>query len=189
MTPTTEVLGNLGPLRALAGNWEGQKGNDVAPDDKRGVENNKYRERITFDPFGPVGNHEQVLWGLRYTTTAWRLGEPDPFHEESGYWMWDSKERQVMRCFIVPRGITVLAGGTVDAAAKKLVLAAEVGSPTYGICSNPFLDREFRTIRYDLTVNVLSEDSFSYEEDTVMLMKGRADLFHHKDGNTLTRVK
>jgi hypothetical protein len=70
----------LGPLTGLEGVWEGDKGTDNAPDDDRfSTEINAYRERMTFDPTGLVGNHEQILYGLRYTTTAWRLGEDEPF--------------------------------------------------------------------------------------------------------------
>ncbi len=72
-----EIIKNLGPLAPLAGVWEGEKGDDTAPDeDRAGVETNKFRERITFEPMGPVNNHEQALYGLRYTTTAWRVGAP-----------------------------------------------------------------------------------------------------------------
>ena len=106
---TEELIKNLGPLAPLAGIWEGEKGDDTAPSDDRGTETNKYRERITLDPFPPVDNHEQWLYGLRYATTAWRLGEDNPFHEELGYWLWDPKEKQVLKCFIVPRGVTVIS--------------------------------------------------------------------------------
>ncbi|PIQ96592.1 MAG: FABP family protein [Nitrospinae bacterium CG11_big_fil_rev_8_21_14_0_20_56_8] len=183
-----EILGNLGPLRKLAGIWEGDRGDDTAPSDDRGTETNKFRERITFDPMGPVNNHEQSLYGLRYATMAWRLGEPDPFHEEVGYWLWDGSQKQVFRCFIVPRGITVLAGGKVEPDAKSFRLTAEVGSDIYGICSNPFLDREFKTVRYELQVTIHDAQTFSYEEDTVIQIKNQPTLFHHVDKNTLKRV-
>lgn len=183
-----ELLTKLGPLAALAGMWEGGKGADVAPSDDRGTERNAYRERLTFEPFGPVNNHEQQLYGLRYATVAWRVGEEAPFHEETGYWLWDAAAKQVLRCFIVPRGVTVLAGGTVEPEATSFHLAADAGSDTYGICSNRFLDREFKTVRYELTVTVHGRDSFSYQEDTQLRMKGKPDLFHHTDANTLRRV-
>lgn len=184
-----ELLKHLGPLAALAGVWEGNKGDDVAPSDDRGTERNQFRERLTFEPFGPVNNHEQQLYGLRYATVAWRLGEEAPFHEETGYWLWDGAAKQVLRCFIVPRGVTVLAGGTVAPDAKAFTIEAEAGSDTYGICSNKFLDQEFKTVRYELTVTVHDRDSFSYKEDTQLKMKGRKDLFHHTDANTVTRVR
>ncbi len=178
----------LGPLASLVGVWEGIKGHDTAPSDDRGTEVNKFRERITFTPIGAVNNHEQVIAGLRYSTVAHRLGEDVPFHEEVGYWLWDGAAKQIMRCFIVPRGITVLAGGVVEPGANDFRLTADLGSPTFGICSNPFLDREFKTVRYELDVKILSPDSWSYEEDTQLLMKGRTEIFHHRDRNLLVRV-
>jgi len=183
-----ELIAQLGPLAPLAGWWEGDKGDDTAPSDDRGTEHNRFRERITFDPMGPVRNHEQTLYGLRYATMVWRIGETNPFHEEVGYWLWDAQGKQVMRCFIVPRGVTVLAGGTVEPGAQSFTLVAEHGSSTYGICSNQFLDREFRTVRYELTVTVLNDSTFRYEEDSQLLMPGRPDVFHHRDQNTLVRV-
>ncbi len=179
---------NLGPLKTLAGTWEGIKGDDTAPSDDRGTETNKFKERITLVPINSVQNHEQTLRGLRYATTAWRLGETDPFHEELGYWLWDAQASQVMRCFMVPRGVSVIAGGTAKAGDTSFALSAELGSPTFGICSNPFLDREFKTVRYELKVTLINDDNFSYEEDTQILMKGRTEIFHHIDKNTLTRV-
>lgn len=185
-----ENIVNLGPLAPLAGIWEGTKGGDVSPDDDpTQVEHNKFRERLVLDPIGRVDNHAQMLYGLRYSTTAWRIGAAESFHEEVGYWLWDAANKQVMRCFIVPRGVSVIAGGTAEPNARTFSLRADQGSNTYGICSNQFLDVEFKTVRYELKVTVHDANSFSYEEDTVLKMKGQTDLFHHTDRNTLTRVK
>ena len=182
------VIKNLGPLAGLAGVWEGEKGDDIAPDDNRGIENNKFRERIRFEPFGPVDNHEQHLWGLRYAKVAYRLGEASSFHEETGYWLWDPKEGQAMCCFIVPRGVAVIAGGTVAHDAKTFTLSADLGSPTYGVCSNKFLDREFQTVRFEVTITINTDGTMSYDETTHLKMPKRADLFAHRDRNTLRRV-
>lgn len=153
--PREEIIKNLGPLAILAGIWEGAKGDDIAPDDNRtGIENNKFRERMTYEPFGPVNNHEQVL-----------------------------------RCFIVPRGVTVLAGGTVEPNAKSFELKAEAGSDTYGICSNKFLDQEFKTVRYELKIKLNSDDTFEYEEHTYLKMKNSPKLFDHSDKNTFKKIK
>ena len=185
-----ELIRHLGPLAPLAGIWEGNKGTDRAPSDDRGIENNNYRERLSFEPFGPVDNHEQHLYGLKYSTVAWNLNEPDkgPFHEELGYWLWDSSSKQVMRCFLIPRGVALIAGGTVDPDAKSFKLSAEVGSHTYGICSNHFLDKEFKTIRYELLMTINPDGSFSYEQTSELQIKGQKDHFLHIDKNVLHKV-
>ena len=184
-----QLIANLGPLALLAGTWEGNKGDDIAPDENpTEIENNKYRERLVLEPFGPVNNHAQTLYGLRYSTTVWRLDQESPFHEESGYWLWDSAKKQALKCFIVPRGVAVIAGNTVEPDAREFQLVADVGSETYGICSNKFLDEEFKTVRYELMVSIHDENSFSYEQDTQLQIKGQDKLFHHTDKNTLERV-
>ena len=183
-----DLIEKLGPLAPLAGVWEGSKGDDTAPSDDRGTERNLFRERMTFVPLSPVNNHEQVLYGLRYSTTAFRIGETNAFHEELGYWLWDPLDGQVLRCFMVPRGVTIIAGGKVDPKAKSFELKAAVGSHTYGICSSLFLDREFKTMAYTLKLSFIDAKSFSYEEDTELKLKGQTEIFHHIDKNTLQKV-
>lgn len=180
---------DYGPLAFLIGSWEGKKGEDRAPAPDRGVENNKFREEMHFEKIGSVKNHEQLLYGLRYRTTAWEEGCKDPFHEELGYWLWDAANEQVLRCFIVPRGVNITAGATVKNNAKSFDLIAESGSETYGITSNKFLEKEFKVVRYELNITQNNQDSFSYEEDTQIKMKGKDELFHHIDKNTMLRMK
>jgi hypothetical protein len=183
---------NLGPLAALAGVWEGDAGIDISPSAERGIMETPFRERVVFEPMGCVDNHEQKLWALRYATKAYRLGEADAFHEEVGYWLWDpcpgEAKGQIMRAFVVPRGITILAGGDADANAQQFSLAADVGSETYGIASNRFLDTQFKTIRFELEVNLEGDGVFEYKEDTQLQMKGHEGTFHHRDSNRLTRA-
>ena len=178
----------LGPLRALVGTWEGDQGIDVAFSNTRGeIIETPFRERTTFSPFGPVENGRQVLYGLDYRTAAWRRGEEHPFHTEVGYWLWDTAGGQVMRCFMIPRGTAVLAGGDAEPDARLLVMSAHVGSATYGILSNRFLDEFARTTDYEVSVR-LGEGSFSYEE-TATIVHGRlTEVLHHTDRNTLHRV-
>jgi hypothetical protein len=183
-----EILSKLGPLAALAGTWEGDKGIDEAPGADRGLLTTPFRERAVFVPMDPVDNHEQLLFGLRYSRTAWRLGEADPFHEELGYWLWDAAAGQVLFGFVVPRGITVLAGGRATASDRRLFMSADLGSPIYGIASNPFLDAEFKTVRFEIEVVVEGEGRIRYAEDTQLKLKGRPEIFHHRDSNRLSRV-
>ncbi|MCE9575276.1 MAG: heme-binding beta-barrel domain-containing protein [Deltaproteobacteria bacterium] len=178
---------DLGPLAPFLGSWEGDKGTDLAPGADRTPATSLYRERIAFAPLGRVDNHEQVLHGLTYTTMAWRLGAADGFHQETGYLLWDAARQQVMRCFLVPRGMALIAGGTVLPDARTFTLKATLGSPTYGICSNPFLDIEFKTVAFEITL-AIDGDTLRYDQDTVLQMKGREALFHHTDRNTLRRI-
>jgi hypothetical protein len=180
------IIENLGPLAGLAGVWSGDQGVDTAPSGKGPVET-KYRERINFEPIGPVINGPQVLYGLKYATVAWPISEDEPFHEETGYWLWDAEAQLVLRCFIVPRGVMVNAGGKAAPDAHRLQMSAEIGSETFGILSSPFLDKAFRTVRYDLDVEIIDTNNFSYFEDTQLKIHGQQDIFHHTDQNTLVR--
>ena len=179
-----------GPLAYFIGNWksDGWTGENQAPDPNRETENTKFRQEMTFDPIGDVNNHEQKLYALRYSTVAWEEGDDDPFHEEVGYLIWDKDNKQVLKSFIVPRGIAVNAGGTTEEDAKEIFVTADLGSPTYGICSNIFLDEEFKTTRYELKLTKLDDNTFSYDEDTHILMKGRKDVFHHTEKNIMKRL-
>ena len=120
----------LGPLATLVGTWEGGAGTDIAPAEpnRKVTATSRFRERTTFEPIGLVDNHEQTLCGLRYLTVAWRIGQADAFHQDTGYWLWDAKNEQEMRAFVVPRGVTILAGGKAAADAKAFDLVAERGA-------------------------------------------------------------
>jgi hypothetical protein len=178
-----------GPLAALAGTWEGEEGVDVSFDHASGKANEtRFRERITFEPLPPVRNGRQELYGLDYRTQAWPIGESDPFHAEVGYWLWDAESETVMRCFMVPRGSTVLAGGTAAADATTLRMQAELGSETFGVLSNPYLAGAARTVRYDLEVTLEGDSVFSYAEDTVIEFYGQPEAFLHTDRNRLLKV-
>ena len=183
---------DLGPLGPLLGIWEGEKGTDLAPSDKaednRELATSKYRERMVFEATGRVDNHEQKLFGLRYSTKAWRIGADDPFHEELGYWMWDPASKLVIRCFMPPRGLTVLAGGNAEPDAREFSLEATAGDEVFGICSSPFLTEEFKTVRYTLDVKMIDNDTLYYDSHIWLKMKGKEELFDHRDDNTLKRV-
>ncbi len=182
-----EIITKLGPLAALAGTWEGDKGIDVSRIHSKETET-KYREKIIFEPLGPVTNGPQVLYGLRYSMTAWRLGEDDGFHEELGYWLWDDGNKQVLRCFMVPRGVLINAGGDAEVDSKNFHLSAEVGSETYGILSNKYLDESYKTEKYTLDVIVHDDGKFSYKETTHLWIPVNESIFFHTDENTLEKA-
>lgn len=94
----------------------------------------------------------------------------------------------MLRCFSVPRGVAVMAGGTVEPTATSVTRVAEGGSETNRICSNRFLKREFKTVPDEPTVTICDQNRFRYAEDTQLRMPGRPDLLHHTDENTLLCV-
>ena len=183
-----EQLKELGPLAGLAGVWVGETGNDTAPGPDRDRMETPFRERIRFVPGGLINNHEQNLQSMRYRVTVWRLDGSGMFHEELGYMLWDPDNKQILRAFSIPRGMSVLAGGDAEADARSFTVKAEAGSDVFGIVSNPFLDREFKTVRFSSTYRLIDDKTFEYEQDTEIQMKDKPDLFHHVDRNRLTRI-
>jgi hypothetical protein len=117
----------------------------------------------------------------------WRGDEENPFHTEVGYWLWDAATGEVMKGFVVPRGITALAGGTAAADAPKFTLKAVLGDAQYNIGENKYLAKNASTLSYEVTITV-GEDTWSYDEVTMLQMKEFDEPLSHTDHNTLRRV-
>ena len=181
-------MSEWGPLGGLAGEWEGTGGLDTAFSHSRGeVFQTDYREKLSMKPFGPVDNGSQSLYGLDYRTAMWRGDEENPFHTEVGYWLWDAASGEVLRGFVVPRGITVLAGGTASADATEFTLSAAAGENQYTIGENLYLAKNASTVSYNVTVTI-GDGTWSYEETSILRMNEFAEPFAHTDRNTLQRV-
>jgi hypothetical protein len=178
-----------GPLGALAGEWQGEGGLDTAFSHARGeVIGTPYLEKLTLKPFGPVDNGSQSLYGLDYKTAMWRDDEENPFHTEVGYWLWDAATGEIVRGFVVPRGITVLAGGTAEADATSFHLSARAGHPQYAIGENSYLAKNASTLSYDVTITVNGDDTWTYDETTMLKMNEFDEPFAHTDRNTVHRA-
>jgi hypothetical protein len=182
-----DALANLGPLAALAGEWEGRKGVDVNPY-YEGDRRQAYVERISLELIDPQSNGPQLLYGLRYHTHIVKPGEVETYHDQVGYWLWEPATGAIFHSLTIPRAQIVLAIGHAEAGAKTFEVRAERGSTTNGICSGPFLDAAFRTDSFLMRVTVNDDGTWSYFEDTVMTVKGRAEPYHHTDRNTLHRL-
>ena len=181
-------LEKLGPLKNLVGTWEGDLGVDVAFQHSKGsIGETPFRERTTFSAFGPVDNGPQCLYGLDYRMAAWRGDEENPFHTEIGYWLWDAAEGQVLRCFLVPRGTMVLAGGDATADATSFSLSAKCGSDEYGVLQNRYLAQQARTTDYSCLVTC-DGNTYSYESTIVVDLPKYCGTMQHTDVNTLKRV-
>jgi hypothetical protein len=183
-------MSEWGPLEGLIGEWEGTGGLDSAFSHSRGeVVATPYLEKVTMKPFGPVDNGSQSLYGLDYKTAMWRDDEENPFHTEVGYWLWDAATGEVLRGFVVPRGITVLAGGIAGGDAKEFTMSAELGDPKYGISENQYLGKNASSLSYTVTITINDDDTWSYAEHTSLRMNEFPEPFPHTDSNTLKRVQ
>ena len=181
------TLNNLGPLRRMAGVWQGQRGQDLGPTANGGVRQ-PFVERMELHPTDPQTNGPQLFYGLRYHLHVTQPNDSATFHEQVGYWLWEPATGTVIQTLTVPRGMTVMAAGQATADAQQFELNATQGLDHWGICSNPFLNHAFKTVAYKIQVQFHDDGSWSYDEDTVLKITGQAELFHHTDRNQLVKV-
>src|SRR5258706_10493286 len=182
-----DTLANLGPLRGIAGIWEGVRGLDVKPK-ADGPRKQAYVERIELQPIDPQTNGPQVFYGLRYHTHIVKPEQVKMYHDQVGYWLWEPAANTVIHTLTIPRGQVVMASGTANADAKEFELVATRESEHFGIRSTPFLDDAFRTIEFRIKVTIHADGTWSYDEDTVMIIRDKPEPFHHTDRNTLTKI-
>ena len=83
---------------------------------------------------------------------------------------------------------STIASGTAAPDATEFEVTAAAGTETYGILSSSFLYSAFRTLSFRIKVTVHPDDTWSYEEDTVLQLPDRDAPFHHIDRNTFVRV-
>lgn len=181
------TLDNLGPLSRMAGIWQGVRGLDIKPK-ADGPRKQAYVERIELQPIDPVTNGPQLFYGLRYLIIVNKPDQPKTYHEQVGYWLWEPATSTVIQTLAIPRGQIAMAAAVVAADANEFELVALRESETYGIRSNPFLEHGFKTVEYRIKVSFHDDGSWSYEEDTVMLIRGQDEPFHHLDRNHLQKV-
>ena len=181
------TLANLGPLTAMAGVWQGERGLDRKPK-AEGPKEQAFVERMELQPIDPQTNGPQLFYGLRYHTHIVKPDQRKTYHDQIGYWLWEPATGTVIQTLTIPRAQVAMAVGRASADAKEFELVATKGSESYGICSTPFLDYAFKTVEYRIKVSIHADGTWSYDEDTVMLIRGQAEPFHHTDRNTLTRI-
>jgi hypothetical protein len=185
--PDVDTLANLGPLTKMAGIWTGAQGLDINPK-AAGPERQPFIERIELQPIDAQTNGPQLFYGLRYHTHIVKPDEVETLHDQVGYWLWEPATGAVIQTLAIPRGQTALAVGRATADAKSFRLEAVRGSTINGISSNPFLEYAFRTESYTITVTIHDDGTWSYEQQTVLIIPGQNEPFLHTDHNTLTKI-
>jgi hypothetical protein len=182
-----DTLRNLGPLRPMAGIWEGEKSLDVNPK-AEGPLKQVYVERYELQPIDPQANGPQLFYGLRYHTHIVKPGEVETYHDQVGYWLWEPATSTVILTLAIPRAQVALASGHAASDAKTFSLTAARGQTDYGICSTTFLEHAFRTDSFRIDVTINPDGTWSYFEDTILNVRGYKEPFHHTDRNTLRKV-
>jgi len=181
----TDTLANLGPLRGMAGVWQGTRGLDIKPK-ADGARKQAYVERIELQPIDPQTNGPQLLYGLRYHTHVTKPEQVKTYHDQVGYWLWEPATGTVIHTITIPRGQTVLATGQASADARTFSLKASRDAGQ--ISDIPFLAHAFKTTEFTIDVTINDDGTWSYDEDTVLAIQGQAEPFHHRDRNTLSKI-
>jgi len=182
-----DTLSNLGPLRRLAGAWEGRRGVDLNPK-AEGPEQREFIERAVFQPIDPQANGPQLLYGLRYHLHINTEEEAITFHDQTGYWLWEPATGLILQTLAIPRGQSLLAKGQGAADDLKLIVESARGTTENGITSTAFLEYAFRTDAYRLELTFNPDGSYSYVSDTTLIVRGRAEPFLHRDINRLVKI-
>lgn len=177
------------PLLGLIGVWEGNKGVDLAPKPEED-ENNPYYETLTIEAVDSAieNAEEQELVSVRYHQVVREISNDTISHSETGYWIWDKKENAIMCAFSIPRGVSVLAGGTAIGNANEGIIfevASAHDDPDWGIAQSPFMKKKAKTLAFTREFT-LNGNTLSYTQEMTLDIYGK--IFNHKDTNTLTRV-
>ncbi len=194
-TPTQPSINKVDLMKALEeyfqGVWQGE-GMDTFPT-PQGPVKTAYSETMTFgelfvtvNPGGP-GN-DQTLIGVHYITKLINKATKVPMHQETGYWLFDIENGIYMKAISIPRGITILAGGTFYQTTINdnmiISASAQIGSNIYGICNDTFLNNVAPTTKFSSSIQMNSTTLY-YFEDSNLKIQGQD--FNHTDEATLIK--
>ena len=180
---------DYGPLIELIGEWQGDRGMDIAPEPE-GAENNPYYETINFTAIGDVTNAEsQTLAAVHYRQIVKRKSDDKVFHDETGYWMWDAAAEIRIHSLTIPRAVSVLAGGKHNGERTGdgdfiLEVSAGLNDKDWQIIQSPFMRDNARTTEFHHRITV-GNGKLVYSETTMIDIYGK--VFEHTDQNELIR--
>ena len=131
----------------MAGIWQGIRGLDVNLK-AEGPKKQVFVEHFELQPIDPQTNGPQLFYGLRYHSHIVKPDQVKTYHDQVGYWLWEPATNSVMHTLTIPRAQILMAVGEASANAKEFELIATHDSENFGICSAPFLDYAFKTIKF-----------------------------------------
>ena len=179
---------NYGPLAKLIGTFKGDKGLDIAPDPD-GTEENHFYETMVFSEAGyAVNAEEQRLAVLHYHLIVNRKSDDAVIHNQTGYWMWDKEQDQIIQSIAIPRAVCLMAAGTAkveDNGDINIVVKTEEGSDSWAIIQAPFMHKKAKTTSFEHTMSIKGNE-LHYSETTMVDIYGKS--FEHIDSNILTKI-
>ncbi|HJX63774.1 MAG TPA: heme-binding beta-barrel domain-containing protein [Polyangia bacterium] len=181
---------DYGPLVGLIGTWKsapnGGVGVDVAPGQagstvgKGNPAVTPFYETITYTAAGGAVNASaQHLAALYYRQQVFAKSNNKKFHDQTGYLIYDKKDRKVYDTFCIPRGVCVVAEG---APGTTMTLRTK----SKGVAETQFMLKTDRTQAFSVTFK-LSGNTLKYKQKTDLQVYGKP--FSHTDSDTLKKLK
>jgi len=97
-------------------------------------------------------------------------------------------DRRALQTLAIPRAQVARAIGRAAPGAKAFELVAKRGATVNGIASGPFLEGTFRTDEHRIKVTVHDDGRWSYDDTTLLAIKGQAKPFERRDTATLVKI-
>ena len=126
--------------------------------------------------------------GLRYSTLVTKPDQHKTYHEQVGYWLWEPATGRIIHTLTLARGGVLMASGRASADARSFGLRVSHVDSSFGTRSTPYVQHGFRTDALRIRVTLQEDDSWRYEADTVLKIRGQSEPFHHSDRNHLRRL-
>ena len=186
--PDVDTLANLGPLAAMAGIWTGTRGLDVSAEGRRPREEGLHRDLRTAahrcagqraaTPLRPALSHAYPQAGRSRDLS--RPGRLLAVGTDDGHGVAHAVDS---------------AGAGGDGHRSRRSRREDIhagGRPRVRsrTASSPARSSNTRSgpRRYTITVTINADGTWSYEQDTVLIIPGQTEPFHHTDRNTLRKI-
>jgi len=132
--------------------------------------------------------NKQTLAIVFYRQLVSGKSDQKVFHDQCGYWTWDSATGVISHSLTIPRAVCVLAGGTATEKGNiaTIEVRARLGDADWSIVQSPFMRDNASTKEFQMNLTV-DGDTLKYKEVTTLDIYGKT--FVHSDENVLTRVR
>ncbi len=177
-----------GLLTQLLGKWIGERGLDIAPDANAQPDKSVFIDELTFTVAGAAENAEQQqLVAVKYHQVVRKKESGHIFHDQIGHWIFEPSTRLIMHSLTIPRGVCLLAGGSVEKNSEETIfnVEAKAGDESFGIVQSPFMLAKAKTKAFSMRLSVKGNE-ISYKETTSLFIYGQD--FEHVDKSVLKRV-